>query len=495
MTITKQIEFVQHHTSPLDAGEYSVTVSAEVDTKEVVTQDKKHITQLIQEKFSSNYRLVVKGERFNLKQDIFHAVYPPENSCGAFETDFPHIVLTQTALPWEREIVSGKNETPTPWLALLLFDENDPVPESRDDLKLKDLVPPSNTGIFQPGIFLEYGESETDPVTVMDVPVELFNAIAPSAEELPYLAHVRNVSVAEKALEHKQNTNMPLIQAKDSPEDSASDASYAVIISNRLPAASTDESPKSSGIKNTVHLVSLEGYGEYLPDSNGTPSDKLKDFASVRLVSLKSWQFVAKKPKFDMQQEFATLNATPKSGNSPPWNFRIPDIPEPESPDPEIESINKILSMGYTAMDHHTRKNDKTVSWYRGPLLPYDFDSGENPFSSVDRSDQAVRYDPYTGIFDVSYACAWELGKMLALNNMNFAEAWTRLRQKNIRKTMHIHKQQRLNFELGISLPSQRPLEKAAAYKPELHEALHSGLSALTGLIKEPKEQKEVGDE
>ena len=31
--------------------------------------------------------------------------------------------------------------------------------------------------------------------------------------------------------------------------------------------------------------------------------------------------------------------------------------------------------MGYTAINHHTREGDKTVSWYRGPFVPFDIAS------------------------------------------------------------------------------------------------------------------------
>ena len=55
---------------------------------------------------------------------------------------------------------------------------------------------------------------------------------------------------------------------------------------------------------------------------------------------------------------------------------------------------------------------DRSVSWYRGPLLPYPAKAAiKVPVSSA---DAVLRYDPATGLFDTSYAAAWQLGRLLA---------------------------------------------------------------------------------
>ena len=77
------------------------------------------------------------------------------------------------------------------------------------------------------------------------------------------------------------------------------------------------------------------------------------------------------------------------------------------------------LKMGYAAFDHHTRQGARTVSWYRGPLLPYENPRlARVPFSSA---DSLVRYDPESGMIDVSFAAAWQLGRLLALGDQAFA--------------------------------------------------------------------------
>lgn len=77
--------------------------------------------------------------------------------------------------------------------------------------------------------------------------------------------------------------------------------------------------------------------------------------------------------------------------------------------------------MGYVAVKHHTRQGADTVSWYRGPLLPFANPSYvQVPISSA---DALTRYDPQTGMFDVSLAAAWQLGQLLALADKSFSTA------------------------------------------------------------------------
>ncbi len=86
------------------------------------------------------------------------------------------------------------------------------------------------------------------------------------------------------------------------------------------------------------------------------------------------------------------------------------------------------LSRGMVAMPHHFRKGKKAVSWYRGPL------TGRS--SNLDlslpavASDQLVILDKTTGMFDVSYAAAWQLGRLMALEDRNFSLLLYKLKRR-----------------------------------------------------------------
>ena len=94
-------------------------------------------------------------------------------------------------------------------------------------------------------------------------------------------------------------------------------------------------------------------------------------------------------------------------------------LPKPEQATLEAEQY---LIKGYVPLRHYLRQGGKTFSWYHGPLLP-----GKNETNSslsqlaVRCADQLIAYDENNGLFDVSYAAAWQLGKLLALQDKKLA--------------------------------------------------------------------------
>src|SRR5262249_372559 len=73
------------------------------------------------------------------------------------------------------------------------------------------------------------------------------------------------------------------------------------------------------------------------------------------------------------------------------------------------------LSQGYVAMPYAPRKGTDAVAWYRGPLIPCASGSSSDPDARA--ADALLRYDPALDMFDISYAAAWELGRLLLLRN------------------------------------------------------------------------------
>lgn len=82
------------------------------------------------------------------------------------------------------------------------------------------------------------------------------------------------------------------------------------------------------------------------------------------------------------------------------------------------------LEQGYVAVPHEMRQGNRTASWYRGPLLPGQMDKLKTPDNKslcARSADQLVRYNPSNGMFDVTYASAWELGRLLTIQNEKVA--------------------------------------------------------------------------
>lgn len=368
-----QVTFVQDRIPPLRSGEVTVTATQVVEAKGQA------------QTFVAAQRVSVTGARYRLEPGMLASVFPPPGSQGEFTNVLPHVVLSPPSLPWQRSPGAG-GET-APWLAVLPFCALDPPPAPRA-ATLTDLRWEGTT--FFPPRAAEDRELDGDPVTVIDVPVALFAAVAPAADDLSWLAHVRHVDVSEKP-------------AGDDPAL----ADCGVVIGNRLGTA---------GQATTAYLVSLEGWGPYLPAADGTPSSALPaGTEAVRLVVLHEWTFSS----VDQQQTFAgLLTAVDLS----PAGMQLPVHAVP-SDDPAADAaVASAFGLGYTAMDHALADGDPTVSWYRGPLLPRP-SSAEFVSPPYAAASPLLRYDPTTGMFDVSYASAWELGRLLALRDNAYATA------------------------------------------------------------------------
>ncbi|MBL0341276.1 MAG: hypothetical protein IPP71_10270 [Bacteroidetes bacterium] len=345
------IAFIEHLAPTLESGTYEISVHTSFNGTPGLENEK--IGNLKEWIF-------VGGERFNLNPADVDSVYPGENTTGDYSDTFPHIVFSQGGFPWERQPKTGLNERIT-WLALLLFDEEDPAPTLKQiaigDL-IKEKIP---NGFWFPKNFKP--EPDEDPArlcNIIDVSKELFDQIKPTTGDLKYMAHAREVTIYNKARQGK------IIQGSIS-EDATH--LYSVVIGNRLP---------KPGKESVVHLVSLESYSDVLDNVNG-----IEGIHTVRMVSLKSWRFSCSDVGGTFLNHFTDLNggladnnidikrkATPVSKTQP--LFLHYPIDKNEITDPWIL---KTMQQGYIPMQHKFRQGLSSISWYRGPLVPFSVNS------------------------------------------------------------------------------------------------------------------------
>lgn len=388
------IVFVQHHASPMEAGLYRLTVTQEVELP----------GRGVHEAYVTQEHFAVAGPRFALTATEFDSMYPPDGSSGQYVNVLPHLVIKRRTMPWERSplptgVDPGRSEGVASWLALLVFDETDPPPAPRS-AQIVDLVSPTVRPagrlpagtVSYPGLEeLDFGESDSDGCRIIDVPLALFQTIAPSLRDLRWLAHGRTVSTAGKASEVGASVGGA--------------ADYAVLVGNRLPAMDRET---------TVHLVSLEGLASLLPPDNGGKAPAASGNAgTVRLVTLMSWRFRTERE----QQGFSACLERLDAGV-----LRLPGMPA--DGDAGAAVVEEALAQGFVALDHEPRDGGGTVSWYRGPLVPHAVSRTVTP--PVASADAVTAYDPALGMFDVSYAAAWQLGRLLALADRPYAAALLR---------------------------------------------------------------------
>ncbi len=478
---SKKIEFLQNHLPVLKAGKYTIRVTQHLEAPEFILPQFAFYRQpaLAQTFPEALKTFEVSGPRFSLTPDDIYSVFPPVGSLGDHSNVLPHIIFNQSTLPWERSL-DGQSKT-APWLALLVFHEAE-APKAQAPITLAQLKP--TTTSWHPPFEYQRGQLSTDKVNVIDVDQAILQHILPTQNDLEFLAHARQgLDMAGKAMGNEQ----------------------AVLIANRL--------PQKGGIT-TVHLVSLENHfgvailaqnhanklnaGQlpnaikrqftqnkitlsaqfqihtitpsqswYLLDQDSQQKYQLwvttvnqKEYINlsifrfneagnkkIRLVSLKNWKFSCTSHEKSFKGILENLNRTPAL-------LRLPSIQNNNATKP-------YLVAGRSPHLHFFRQGSQSVSWYHGPLSVAD----HNKLSlklPVFTADELLRYYVDSGMFEVSYAAAWELGRMLSLQDKSFSTAlykWKRqhaqLVQAAERRLSHLPKHQSIiETARAFSLPS-----------------------------------------
>ena len=464
---SQKIEFIAEHPPALEHGDYKITAVQTIkDNSSKIPNNTD---------FTAKTLFSVAGERFHLNPQEVLTLFPPHHSLGEHSSVLPHISLKRSTLPWERAAQSN-----TPWLALLLFNSDEAAEISSSNVTLGQLVAQATAAAtstpYIPGLMLENGQQDTTAVTVIDVPRSTLERIMPSADELKLLSHVR---------------------AGADSSGIASGEEQAVILSNRLPG---------KGETSTMHLVSVEGRfsGGNFNYQGASVADE------VRLVSLKNWQFScpehykisaeflahasdlspAIKGKlaalhdeeffttaafdtrlqqvlsddefFGNQQSIHTDFSYGDLANTLKHLNRTPATLSLGAP-AEMNAENADhLARGFVPIPHQLRQGGSGVSWYHGPLAAGIGTDNASVDFPILAADQLLRYYPGSSMLDISYAAAWELGRLLALQDKDFARqlfAWKRGHIHEVRKAEQLlaHEAEHLNNHSDIDVLHMPP--------------------------------------
>jgi hypothetical protein len=342
----------------------------------------------------------IEGPRFALPATDVSAVHPPRNAQGTFDEVLPHIVLGRRTLPWERELDPGQlipDPPPdpgemepralaikAPWLALLVFTDDPGAAEAT-------IVPgvPLSTVITDQAIRARMKlTGGSDPVVdAVEAPGPLLRRLLPTKEEATLLCHVRRVNVDDREL-----------AAGDS------DGWFAVVMASRLPAP---------GHHHRACLVSLEQRTDLVPAVPWRAGDAVPvQPATARLVLLHTWTFTADSPN-PGGGSFRELAVGLDSGLAGTGAAGLTDT-------------------GHVPLTLHDRSGSDQPVLYRGPLTPHPV--ARDTLGPYHSADQARRVNPETGTEDISYASAFELGRLLAAADPRLGQELMRWRREAYRQ-------------------------------------------------------------
>lgn len=449
-------------TPPLQPGSYKIEASTTVRGDD------------INETLSQSRFFDVVGPRFALSPADLGGVFPPRNARGPFEGTLPHIAIRRRTLPWERRIddalprpanSSLPPEYPVPWLALLLFQDGEYT--LAEDVPLENAVPPA--------VFQGLGSPAGVRVTTVEADAGLVRNLMPSIEELQLLTHVRRVNKDDRELSVE-----------------GSDGWFSVVMGNRLP---------TTGAKFRACLVSLEERADLVPvdppqsekprplDIRFRPEAKVlqtdRDVIATHHISVGSSNLVgstARRGPVDYSGyitdiEVNRLVVAPKVTLVvlSSWQFTCEgegtfrglmqclDVGMIGKPDKRNQP--RITDTGHLRLKLIDRAGVEETAWYRGPLVP--FELTRDPLGPYHSADQARRASPETGAEDISYATAFEVGRLLAAADGRLAQELMQWRRGAFRQSARqsVVETVGLSFELEAS--------------PEIITRLHSALTPL----------------
>lgn len=441
------IQFHDKYLPKLPTGKYAIHVNQTIKGDGLQEQG-----------FERKQQFEVAGPRFCLPEGEIHSVYPPPNAEENFKGLLPQIVFRKRTLPWERSMysVAETEDLQIPSMALLLFEEQElkfakkdnPRKAIRTRAMMRSSEKLKNPGAgYLPPINLEAGLADEENCYTIDMSKSDFMALVPKAEELPYLTHVREVNTDDKEFLGMH-----------------ADGWFSVILANRLPktppeVVAEDDITKLSGVKsirNIAHLVSLEGFIPYLEQEPHQNLNKGK-YKMVRLASLASWEFYCTPPEESFTKLMENLDV---------------NLLKVENTDTiQNEYVKTALDGGYIPLQYHIRNGEKTMAWYRGPFMPVINDyrpaiEDEDTFFSV---EAAMIYDDQKGLFDISYAAAWQIGRLMALSDSHFSQSLLDWKKGVNRKIDEFIKRRDLAAKQAVVTTSLSP-EKTSSGAIELQD-------------------------
>jgi hypothetical protein len=460
-------------TPPLDDGSYRLTAGTQVSYSKT------------QQGFSQQNYFDIVGPRFSIPQAMVASSFPPSNGHGAFQDSLPHITLSRRTLPWERlldpdRLIPGPKVSPgdpppppgpVPWVALLVFEEGEY--SLLRGIPLHEAVPAD--------VFARLGSPSNVTCDAVEAEESLVRSILPSVQELQLLAHVRWVNVDDRELNTAGGdgyfsvvvaNRLPapnaqcrailvsleeradLVEADPPPvaEGGAGLARAAAAVPEALAAARIDRGAVDVIDRGAVDVLPKPVFGlsrmpvhEISPRIHGPIEVVLRQ--KVRLVALTSWQFTCEGPG-TFRQLMQNLDVQ-----------MLGNVADPGHP--------PLADTGHLQIELQDQLGASEKVWYRGPLVQYNLTRDAlGPYHS---SDQARRVTPETGAEDVSYAAAFEVGRLLAAADARFAQAIMSWRRESYKQSARASTITALAARVPLNLP------------PTLAETLHTPVTPIVG--------------
>ena len=364
----------------------------------------------------------VEGPRFTLSPPLVAGVFPPRNGHGSFQENVPHIALARRTLPWERGLdpsgligvpsrKPGDSQPPVgpaPWLGLLLFEEGEYT--ILQNQQLENVVPAD--------VYKRLGSPANINCDAVQTTLGILTAIMPSLEELTVLSHVRQVNKDDREL-----------------AAGSSDGWFSVVMSNRVAAPNSRCCACLVSLEERSDLIPKDPPPDFVP-SRGNIFESPNAVISTAATGMIKRPVILGKDPFPFQNTVSlVLLYSWKFECIGPGSFRdlmqgldvamFGTVADPGHP--------PVTDTGHIKISVADRAGVEETALYRSPLAP--FQLTRDPLGPYHSADQCRRVTPETGAEDVTYACAFETGRLLAAADARLAQELMRWRREAYRQS------------------------------------------------------------
>jgi hypothetical protein len=451
------------------AGEYRMTVETDVSVPGTATPLP-----------GQDFFFDVEGPRFALSPTEVSGVFPPRGGHGPFDSALPHVALGRRTLPWERPLadaytVTG-DETPYPFVALVLFESAECT--LLRNQALADVVPPD--------VFQRLGRPGDIRCDAVEADQQLLRDILPMPDELRLLTHVRQVNVDDRELSAGDSDGyFAVVMGNRIPRAGGSYVACLVSVEERTDLLPTTdlvagggwqiyENPEIAPLSEPADLaggtlgtqvtpeeadrirVIPPGGGAFIAGeraaSTGATRAVTASAAAVSQASLAvsasglfqgtqigTIQVAGERDR--LSSGAAVLNPSARLVLLHSWTFTCEgdgtfrqlmqglDVGMMGDTDPASKLT--VADTGHIQVGVTDRLGAPEQSWYRGPLVSQPLT--RDPLGPYHSADQARRVVADTGAENISYACAFEIGRLLAAADGRLAQELMRWRRTAFR--------------------------------------------------------------
>ncbi|KAL8802319.1 MAG: hypothetical protein Q9182_003897 [Xanthomendoza sp. 2 TL-2023] len=365
---------------------------------------------------TSTKQFRVKESPLSLDDSVIHSVYPPPGHSD-YSNVLPHVVFNNSSLPWSMS--PSRDEPDAPWFGLLTFTE-DELTSSDAFLNLK-TTRLTNTPTFAKALPISQlnallrNSDVTSSVAFRDDNVDNQNVVQATFVSADFF---KRMFVQPDTRSITLNRFKPMCHVRSVETSGMTNRAtngqeqFSTVIGVRTGPLAND-----TPVVVHAHLISLYG----LLDNVNYDVDYQNP---VALISLYSWSYTC------LPSAGGSLYALLRDIGSSVQPLRAPDsLLQQTSPgtDHSNDWVKNRMLGGYSLLDYRTSNGDATLAVHRGPLTP--LKPADVEFPPSDYGSDLAFADASTGVLDLSFQLAWELGRLLMVNDRSTSAALMRLRK------------------------------------------------------------------